>query len=279
MNEKPKIIGNKYQIEKKFGNGSFGYIFQGFNIRTREKIAIKIEPNQLNCERKSLKNEVRIYQYLNGYVKIPSLRWFGTDESANYMVIDLLGPSLTDTIKKEGNFSIEFVLKIGIQMIDILKSIHDKGMIHRDIKPDNFLIHPISEFDQIYIIDFGLCKTFIKQDTNEHIEIRKSNSLIGTPNFASINAHQFIELSRRDDLESLGYTLLFLYFGKLPWMSQINISREKILILKKDLFEKEHSKVPKVLIDFLKLVRNLDFEQRPFYEEYKRIFQDTKLII
>ena len=271
MNEKPKIIGNKYQIEKRLGNGAFGSIFQGFNIRTREKIAIKIESNQSGL--KSLKNEVRIYQYLNGYVKIPSLRWFGSDESANYMVIDLLGPSLTEIVKKRGKFSLQSVLKIGIQMVDLLQKIHDKGMIHRDIKPDNFLIHPISEFDQIYIIDFGLCKTFINQDTNEHIEMRETNSMIGTPNFASINAHQCLELSRRDDLESVGYTLLFLYFGNLPWISQINTSREEMILLKKELFEKENSDSPEVLLEFLKRVRKLDFKERPFYEEYKNKFE------
>jgi len=271
MNEKSKIIGNKYYIEKRLDNGAFGSIFQGFNIRTREKIAIKIESNQSDL--KSLKNEVRIYQYLNGYVKIPSIRWFGTDESANYMVIDLLGPSLKEIIKIKGRFSLSFVLKIGIKLIDILKSVHEKGLVHRDIKPDNFLIHPIREFDQIYIIDFGLCKTYIQSDKNEHIEMRKINSLIGTPNFASINAHHFLELSRRDDLESLGYTLLFLYFGELPWISKKDISREEMIIFKKELLEKENSEFPKVIIDFLKLIRNLDFNERPFYEEYKNMFE------
>ena len=270
MNEKPKIVGNKYQIEKRLGNGSFGSIYQGFNIRTREKIAIKIESNQSDI--KSLKNEVRIYQYLNGYVKIPSLRWFGSDESSNYMVIDLLGPSLTEVVRKRGKFSLHTVLKIGIQMIDILQGIHEKGMVHRDIKPDNFLIHSISEFDQIFIIDFGLCKTYVNQDTNEHIDMRKSKSFIGTPNFASVNSHQCLELSRRDDLESLGYTLLFLYFGELPWNSKIITSREEIFFSKKELLINENSDFPKIIIQFLSLVQRLDFKEQPLYQEYKNMF-------
>jgi len=266
------MIANKYQLEQKLGNGAFGSIYQGSNIRTREKVAIKIEPNI--SEQKSLKNETRVYQYLNGCPGIPSIRWFGTDSNANYMVIDLLGPSLTDIIKNEGKLSLPSIFKIGIQIIDILEGIHDKGMIHRDLKPDNFLLHPTKGVDQIYLIDFGVCKTYLQPDTNEHIEMRKTSAMIGTPNFASLNAHQLLELSRRDDLESLVYTLLFLYLrGNLPWTYPPNTSREEMMKQKMELLDKD-PEIPSILIEMLNCVRKLHFKQRPFYEEYKKMFPD-----
>ena len=264
------MIANKYQIEQKLGNGAFGSIYQGSNIRTREKVAIKMEAN--TSEQKSLKNETRVYQYLNGCPGIPNIRWFGTDSNANYMVVDLLGPSLTDVIKNEGKLSLQSITKIAIQIIDILQGIHDKGMVHRDLKPDNFLLHPTKGIDQIYLIDFGVCKTYLQSDTNEHIEMRKTNAMIGTPNFASLNAHQLLELSRRDDLESLVYTLLFLYLGNLPWTYPQNMSREEMMKQKMELIEDQE--IPSILVEMLNCVRKLEFNQRPFYEKYKNMFQD-----
>ena len=267
-----KMIANKYQLEQKLGNGAFGSIYQGYNIRTREKVAIKMELN--TTEQKSLKNETRVYQYLNGSLGIPNIRWFGTDSISNYMVIDLLGASLTQMIKTQKNLSLPKIAEIAIQMIDILQGIHDKGMIHRDLKPDNFLLHPTKGIDQIYLIDFGVCKTYLQSDTNEHMEMRKTNAMIGTPNFASLNAHQLLELSRRDDLESFVYTLLFLSFGNLPWTYQPNTSREEMMKQKIELVENQTPDIPSILIEILKCVRNLEFKQRPFYEEYKKMFQN-----
>jgi serine/threonine protein kinase len=190
------------------------------------------------------------------------------------MVIDLLGASLTQMIKTQKNLSLPKIAEIAIQMIDILQGIHDKGMIHRDLKPDNFLLHPTKGIDQIYLIDFGVCKTYLQSDTNEHMEMRKTNAMIGTPNFASLNAHQLLELSRRDDLESFVYTLLFLSFGNLPWTYQPNTSREEMMKQKIELVENQTPDIPSILIEILKCVRNLEFKQRPFYEEYKKMFQN-----
>ena len=271
MNKYEEIIGHKYRIEKQLGNGSFGSIFQGTNIRTREKVAIKSEPN--NGDMKSLKNETRVYQYLNGCLGIPKIRWFGTDINNNYMVIDLLGSSLADVIKQHGKRSLDCFLKIGIQMIDILQGIHEKGMIHRDIKPDNFLLDPVKEFDQIYIIDFGLCKTYRQFDTNESIEMKKTKSFVGTANFCSVNSHDLKELTRRDDLESVGYMLLYFYFGSLPWIDQRIINKEemkemKIMICRENIG---------VLFNFLKSCQELSFHERPLYEDYKKRFANSMI--
>ena len=204
------LISNKYKLLDKIGEGSFGSIYKGENIRTKEYVAIKIEPIINNM--KLLKNESTIYQYLNNDVGFPNVKWFGKDKINYYMVINLLGESLQSLIERKRSFSLKLVLQIGIQIIILLKTIHDKGLIHRDIKPDNFLLGLNNKNKQIYLIDFGFCKTFL--NNHKHIEMKKTNNLIGTANFASVNAHEFNELSRRDDLESLVVDILFIIYIK-----------------------------------------------------------------
>jgi len=146
-----KTINNKYVILDKIGSGSFGSIYKGQNIRTKEYVAIKVECAKHDL--KLLKNESTIYQYLNGCEGIPHVKWFGKDENNYYMVINLLGSSLQDLMNKNKKLSLISVFKLGIKILCILKTIHEKGLVHRDIKPDNFLFG-LNKIKQIYLIDF-----------------------------------------------------------------------------------------------------------------------------
>jgi serine/threonine protein kinase len=252
------LINKKYRIIEKIGEGSFGLIYKGENIRTRELVAIKVESIEKNM--KLLKNESVIYQYLNNIEGIPFVKWFGKDEKKYYMVINLLGESL-QSIKNNSTFSLTSVLQIGIQIIILLKTIHDKGLVHRDIKPDNFLLGLNNERKRIYIIDFGLCKSYMNND--EHNPIKKTNNLIGSLTYASINAHDCIELSRRDDMESLGYMLAFLYLGTLPWQEA---KVENVDIIKKSKQDiTSNDKLPQILVNYIKYVRSLEYEEKPNY--------------
>ena len=251
-----ELINKKYILLDKIGSGCFGSIYKGQNIRTKEYVAIKIEYIKDNF--KLLKNESTIYQYLNGCEGIPHVKWFGKDEQKYYMVINLLGNSLQDLINKTSKFSLALTLKIGIKVLTILKTIHDKGLVHRDIKPDNFLFG-INDVNNIYLIDFGFCKSYI--DNGQHNKIKKIHRMIGSRNYASISSHQRYDLSRRDDLESLGYMLIYFNTGILPWN---NISSEETIIkLKKDIL-KDNS-YPSVLLDFLSYSRSLEYEEKPNY--------------
>ena len=253
-----KIINKKYTLLEKIGEGSFGCIYRGQNIRTSEYVAIKVEP--IKNETKLLKNESNVYQYLNNSLGIPSVKWFGKDDENYYMVIDLLGQSLQSLLNKNDSFSLKLVLQIGIHILDLLKTIHDKGLVHRDIKPDNFLVGINDKIKTIYIIDFGLCRSFIKD--SKHIEERKTSSLIGSQMYASINAHNFIELTRRDDLESLGYMLLYFYLGSLSWQTDTKKDFE-IVKAKQNIINETN--IPLVLINYMKYVRSLEFEEKPNY--------------
>jgi casein kinase I family protein HRR25 len=246
------LINNKYRIIEKLGAGCFGEIYKGENIRTQEYVAIKVEPIANNL--KLLKNESVIYQYLGGLQGVPNVKWFGKDRVNYYMVLNLLGDSLQTLLNSKKIFSLKLVLQVGLQIIFILKSIHDKGLVHRDIKPDNFLLG--NDNKQINIIDFGFCKS-IENVT----DTKKTTGLIGSLTYASLNAHNYTELSYRDDLESLGYMLIYFYQGNLEWQKTENIK----LIIQMKQHVVDNDKLPIVLRDFLKRVRLLGFNEMPDY--------------
>jgi serine/threonine protein kinase len=260
------IIGKKYLVINKIGNGSFGSIFKGENIRTKELVAIKVE--SINQNLKLLKNESNIYQYLKELEGIPNIKWYGKDEINYYMVIPLLGDSLQLVIDSKNNNSTNsllFIKETSIQILFLIKSIHEKGLIHRDIKPDNFLFGKNN--NKLFLIDFGLCKFFL-DNNNNHISIKKTSYLIGSINYVSINSHEKFELSRRDDIISLGYIMFYLYYERLDW-SDINGSDKteenlkKIYILKKNILKKE--KIPFFLFKIIEYGYSLTFEEEPNY--------------
>jgi serine/threonine protein kinase len=259
------LINNKYVLLNKIGSGSFGFIYKGQNVRTKEFVAIKVEP--IEHKLKMLKNESMIFWYLNGCDYVPSVKWYGKDEVNYYMVINLLGNSLQDLMNNMQMFTPILILKIGIKIVNILKIIHEKGLVHRDIKPDNFLFG-VNEVDKLYLIDFGLCKSYLNKN-GEHNPLKKTSSLIGSKNYASINSHECNELSRRDDLESFCYMLLYLYHGFLPWNDIVDESL--IVTGKKILLNMNNS--PKFILDLLSYVSAMNYEEKPNYYLIMHNFQ------
>jgi casein kinase I family protein HRR25 len=258
------LINNKYKIIESIGSGSFGSIYKGENVRTKDFVAIKIEP--IRNQTKMLKNESIIYQYLKDVEGIPQVKWFGKDDINYYMVISLLGESLQSLKTKYGVFSLKLTLQIGIQVLQLIQTIHNKGLLHRDIKPDNFLLGMNENNKQLYVIDFGFCKSYLIDD--RHIQIKRTNNLIGSMSYASINAHCFYEQSRRDDLESLGYMLIYFITGKLEWqdIGDCNSFEEQnvtVCLMKERIFTNKH--IHPILLDYMKYVKNLFFDETPDY--------------
>ena len=260
------MLANKYKLLEKLSQGSFGKVFKAENIRTGEIVAIKTEIK--SKEQKSLKMEAKIYQYLANTDGIPQLKWFGATDNVNYLVTNLLEHSITALVKKYGRLSIKTVLLLGIQMIERLETLHNHYLIHRDIKPDNFMINISDKTNKIYLIDFGFCKRY-NHDGN-HIEFKMNKTLIGTPNYVSLNVHKGCEPSRRDDLESCLYVMIYMLFGKF-FSTDTNIL--KILVLKKE----QLTNIPRFLTVAINYVRTLKFEEEPDYKYIIKIFTDLLL--
>lgn len=264
------MLAHKYKLLEKLSQGSFGKVFKAENIRTGEIVAIKNEVK--SKEQKSLKMEARIYQYLANIDGFPQLKWFGATNNVNYLVTNLLECSITKLVQKYGRLSVKTVLLLGIQMIQRLETLHNHYLIHRDIKPDNFMINISDKTNKIYLIDFGFCKRY-NHDGN-HIEFKTNTSLIGTPNYVSLNVHKGCEPSRRDDLESCLYVMIFMLFGKFlslePPSENPNINPMKILVYKKE----QLTNVPRFLTVAINYVRTLKFEEEPDYQYIIRIFTE-----
>ena len=265
------VVEGKYRILSKIGEGSFGKIFQGVNSYTDEIVAIKIEKSS---ESSLLKNEAKIYKLLEDNPGIPKLRSFGKEGVFNYMVMDLLGKSLEDCrVDCGGTLSLKTVLGLGVQMLRRIETIHENGIIHRDIKPDNFLIKDGSNL--VNVIDFGLARRYTDKNGN-HIKEESGRKLTGTARYASLNVHKGFTPSRRDDLESIGYVLLYLLLGKLPWQSiKCNDKEKRYMMIgenKSSLSPWEHfPNVPCEFILYIIYCRKLEHDEDPDYDYLRNI--------
>jgi serine/threonine protein kinase len=273
-----RVGGGRFIVKKRIGAGSFGEIFLGEDEKTKEPVAIKLE--QIKCRAPQLFYESKLYLILSSGVCIPHFHWYGTESSYNILVIELLDKSLEDLFNIcNKRFSLKTVLMIVDQTINCLEYIHNKNFIHRDIKPDNFMIGRGSAKGQIFMIDFGLAKKYRDPKTHEHLRFTPGKSLTGTARYASINALSGYEQSRRDDLEAIGYVWIYFLLGILPWQGLQGDNEkqkyEKILKVKKeaslDVLLKD---VPHEFHRYLESVRGLGFDEEPRYAEYRAMFRD-----
>lgn len=271
-------VGGKYRVGRKIGSGSFGEIYLGTNIQTNEEVAIKLE--NIRTRHPQLLYESRLYRILQGGTGIPCIHWYGVEGDYNVLVMELLGPSLEDLHQFCGrSMSVKTVLMLADQMISRVEYVHAKNFLHRDIKPDNFLIGLGRKANQVYAIDFGLAKKYRDPKTNQHIPYREGKNLTGTARYASINTHIGIEQSRRDDLEGLGYVLLYFLRGSLPWQGlQGNNKKEKYqAIMDKKMntsVETLCANFPSEFATYINYCKSLRFEDRPDYSYLKRLFKD-----
>eukprot|EP00004_Rigifila_ramosa_P026632 TRINITY_DN838_c1_g1_i4.p1 TRINITY_DN838_c1_g1~~TRINITY_DN838_c1_g1_i4.p1 ORF type:complete len:378 (-),score=66.71 TRINITY_DN838_c1_g1_i4:1102-2235(-) len=271
-------VANRYRLGRKIGSGSFGDIYAGTLIQTGEEIAVKLEP--IKSKHPQLLYESKLYRILAGGAGIPNVRWFGVEGDFNLMVMDLLGPSLEDLFNFcSRHFSLKTVLMLADQMIARIEFVHSRSFIHRDIKPDNFLMGLGKRSHTVHIIDFGLAKRYRDPKTHQHIPYRENKNLTGTARYASISTHLGIEQSRRDDLESLGYVLTYFNRGGLPWQG-LKASTKKRKYDK--ISEKKMSTStdalckgsPSEFATYLNYCRALRFDDKPDYSYLRKLFRD-----
>ncbi|TFK75114.1 kinase-like protein [Pluteus cervinus] len=276
------IVGNNYRVGKKIGEGSFGVVFEGVKILTNQPVAIKFEPRRSDAPQ--LRDEFRSYRTLSGTPGVPQVHYFGQEGLHNVLVIDLLGPNLEDLFDMCGRkFTIKTVCMAAKQMITRVQSVHEKSLIYRDIKPDNFLVGVPSTktANTIHLIDFGMAKHYRDPKTKVHIPYRERKSLSGTARYMSINTHLGREQSRRDDLESLGHVFMYFLRGGLPWQGlRAATNKQKY----EKIGEKKQTTpiaelcegFPEEFAIYMNYVRKLGFEENPDYDFLRELF--TKVL-
>ena len=320
FNNEQFIINGNYNLIKLLGYGTFGEIILAFDNNSRQLRAIKFEI--MTAKNAQLKHEYTIYEQLNiieekkkqskkekeiykgtmdaesitkitmNYVDkannkaigIPKVYYFDKIENRfSYMVMDFLGPSLGDLFQlMQKKFTLQTICMCGMQMMCRLEYIHEKGFIHRDIKPENFVTGINDDSNTIYLIDFGLARRFKDKKTGAHTPYRENRQMIGTVRYASINTQIGIEQSRRDDVEAVGYVLVYLALGRLPWQragkekgkGHLAKVLEKKLITPPEILCK---KLPKQFSFIFQYIRKLKFEERPDYNMMKCLLADLLL--
>ena len=270
-----KLIFNKYKPVKKLGEGSFGKVYKV--VYNSQYYAIKFEDREEGQD--LLQNEATIMSYLKGNPHIPKVRSYGFKGNYNILVMQLLDKSLEDIFNLRKKFSYKTGAMLAYQMISALEYIHEKHIIHRDIKPDNFVLGSGELNAYLYLVDFGLAKKYRSSKTLKHYPYIKKKKLTGTARYASIHAMEEMEQSRRDDLEAVGYVIMYFIRGNLPWQGLKLKSNEdrykKILEKKKEVSTLELcSDCPRVFYEYVNYTKKLGYTEEPRYDLFKNKFVD-----
>lgn len=289
MSDQDMLINN-YIIIEQIGSGSFGDVYLAKSTKLDTHVAAKIESKKdKEAKKLRIKCEYKIYKYLhrkkygNG---LPTIYDYIETPNYNTLFMQLLGNSLEDIFEKMGKkFKLETVFFIADQIIFLLNKLHDLNFIHRDIKPNNFLVGKSCDINNeqnivdntpLYIMDFGLSKMYVTK--GKHMPFDCKRSLIGTARYTSLNMHNGIEPSRRDDLESVGYMLVYFLKGKLPWqglkkksnMTNIEVIGEVKMCTSVDTLCEG---LPQSFAKYINYCRNLKFTERPNYAYCRNLFK------
>jgi serine/threonine protein kinase len=282
LEQRKLTINKKWRITEKIASGGFGAIYKAQDKDTGEYVVVKTERR---IGKNYLDREAEVFKKMANQDGFPAMIWRGKiyykenkkRKGCSSIIMDVLGPSLSDLFYQQGkHFSLKTTLLLADQMIKRLEQLHNVGIIHRDIKPGNFVMGIGPNAHKVYLIDFGLANFFRNTD-GSHMAYRTDAPFRGTHRYASINAHFKIEQSRRDDLEGLGYVLIYFLRGGLPWQN-INCSRRRrrkmIGDSKKSVsLDQLCEGLPVEFKEYMEVVRNITYESDPPYRHLRKLFK------
>ena len=272
-----QIIFKKYEVKKKLGKSSTIDIYEGVSLEDDKPVLIKIEPK--TSEKLYLETEAYNLYTFKGF-GIPELIKLGKKNNNLILIESKKGRSLYDLfVENNRKFSLNEICLIGIQCIERLKFIHSKNYIHRNIKPENFVIG-LDDPHVIYLQNFYLCEKYRSSKTNQHAKFKYTKEIVGTERYGSVNALRGLRQGRRDDLESLCYMLIYFFLGKLPWQgisADSETERHQKLLKEKKSFKIENYKqIPKDFYTLFNYVKNLKFEEEPKYSLMIKLIQNIR---
>lgn len=275
-----EIIGDRFRILERIGSGAFGVVYKAYDEQEKRECAVKMEDSESGCPQLLWENY--IYKQLEDTPcaeRLPEIYAYYSYYNMSYghyniMAMELVGENLESLFDKcKRRFSVKTVCQIAVQLIDCVKAMHDALYLHRDLKPENFMFKD----GKIRIIDLGAAKRYRDRETNEHIPYKENKSLTGTPRYSSINSHLGIQMSRRDDMETIAYILIYFLRGSLPWMGiratdkrrKYSKIMEKKMATPIDLLCKGY---PEEFYKYLEYVRCLRFADKPDYDYLRSLF-------
>ncbi|KAL2323855.1 hypothetical protein Fmac_022913 [Flemingia macrophylla] len=274
-----------YKVERKLGKGGFGQVFVGRRERVTGagamEVALKFEHRNSKGCTYGPPHEWQVYNTLGGSYGIPKVHYKGRQGEYYVMVMDILGPSLWDLWNTSNQtMSAEMVSCIAVESLSILEKMHSKGYVHGDVKPENFLLGQpaTAQEKKLFLVDLGLATKWRDTSSGLHVEYdQRPDMFRGTVRYASVHAHLGRTASRRDDLESLAYTLIFLHKGRLPWQGYQGDSKS-FLVCKKKMGTSPETLCclcPSPFRQFLEIVVNMKFDEEPNYSRLISLFDGT----
>ena len=270
---KPGYIVSHYKIQKKIGEGGYGSVYSVIDLESNKKFAMKIE--YLNAKKKAITNEIRILYSLRGSPYFPNLIDDGVHKDFRYYIMDLFGPSLHRISERysSGKLPLSRALILCLEMLHALEALHEKGFVHRDVKPSNFLLSGGSSNDSVALVDFGLSERY----TDWKNEIRPyayHTGFAGTETYASPNVHRGIRYAPRDDLLSWFYSLVEIANGELPWNKSMSKKRIQMAKMFTPSVKMCHG-MPLELDQIYLYLKNLKYERKPNYRLLERLLKSA----
>lgn len=274
-------VGGRFFLQELIGKSPRCDVYRGEHVSLHKSVAIKIE--RVGHFGGHLAREQVIFKALQGCPGIPKIDWYGREGESDMLVLELTGRTFDQILKEMPGqtFSLKTVLMIAEQAICMIEYIHRSGFIYRNFSPENIAVGVGEGETNIFMLGFGLAVPYRDPETQEHEKYHEGLGPVGDPVYASLNTDVGIEQSRRDDMESLGYFLIHLLKGKLPWE---DLNCDEMCMLERvaeakmmTSYETLCERLPNEFLNYFQIVRSLRFDEEPPYTTLKDGFRDLFL--